>query len=104
MLEWTFFSRVAAETAIVVLQGLQAILDLANFEGGWVASMATIFYTLALVGLLRLPSAYWISDEAFYADYHSQLRREFASVDARSWELSRIESDSLDRKNNGEKP
>ncbi|CAG8956588.1 hypothetical protein HYFRA_00003977 [Hymenoscyphus fraxineus] len=103
-----FCSKVAAETIIVTLQGVQALLSLANSnDEDWVISLATVFFTLAVVGLLRLPAAYWISDEGSFVDYHSQIRREFTSMDDRACEHPKSEtgcSTLHTRKNNFEKP
>ncbi|CAG8952435.1 hypothetical protein HYFRA_00001182 [Hymenoscyphus fraxineus] len=84
-----FMSRTAAETLVVAIQGVQSVIELTGGGvGGWQISLATIFYPLAFLGLLRLPAAYWISDEATYAEYHSQIGK-FLS-DSGGYELYRI--------------
>jgi hypothetical protein len=67
-----FNSQTTVETAIVAVQGMQAILNLSKgFAGGWQVSIATMFFPLALIGLLRLPATYWLSEEATYTDHRS---------------------------------
>lgn len=83
------FSRTAAETLLVTVQGALSVIELTKGGvGGWQISLATIFYPLAFIGLLRLPAAYWISEEASYAEYHSRLGK--ALVDPGGYELFKI--------------
>ncbi|CAG8980512.1 hypothetical protein HYALB_00013744 [Hymenoscyphus albidus] len=70
----TLMSRSCAETLVVMLQGVQSLVELnSGFSGGWMPSLATLFYPLAVLGLLRLPAAYWISDEGYFAEYETQI-------------------------------
>jgi hypothetical protein len=67
-----FNSQTTVETAIVAVQGMQAILNMSKgFAGGWQVSIATMFFPLALIGLLRIPATYWLSEEATYTDHRS---------------------------------
>lgn len=66
-------SKTFIETIIITAQGFQAIYDLAKgTQGGWQVSIATIFYPLTIFGLLRLPAAYWLSDEGCYSHVTSK--------------------------------
>ncbi|CAG8982276.1 hypothetical protein HYALB_00004510 [Hymenoscyphus albidus] len=68
-----FVSRTAAETLVVAIQGVQSVIELTRRP---------------FIGLLSLPAAYWISDEATYAEYHSQIGK--ALSDSGGYELYRI--------------
>jgi hypothetical protein len=64
------FSGAAIKTAIVAFQGLQAIYYVAIPDSS--ASMATLFFPVALLGLLRIPPALWLSEDYSYADVGAQ--------------------------------
>jgi hypothetical protein len=67
-----FNSQETVETIIVAVQGMQAILNISKgFAGGWQVSISTMFFPLALIGLLRLPATFWLSEEATYTDHRS---------------------------------
>lgn len=66
-------SKTFIESVIITAQGFQAIYDLAKgTQGGWQVSIATIFYPLTIFGLLRLPAAYWLSEEGCYSHVTSE--------------------------------
>lgn len=61
------FSFSALKTVVITFQGLQALLaTTSRFFGGGnfrdTISIATIFFPLAMLGLLRLPAALWLAD------------------------------------------
>ncbi|KAF1981505.1 hypothetical protein K402DRAFT_398486 [Aulographum hederae CBS 113979] len=59
------------KTVVVTLQGVQAVYSLVNDAtgkgtfGNYLA-LDTIFFPIAVFGLLRLPAAIWLSDETLY--------------------------------------
>lgn len=65
-------SKSSAETLATVLQGLQAIWQLVGgLNGGgytFTIALGTVLGPLAILGLLRLPVAVWISDDYSYVD------------------------------------
>ncbi|EPE30281.1 hypothetical protein GLAREA_13004 [Glarea lozoyensis ATCC 20868] len=66
-------SKTTVETVIIFMQGVQAAIDMVNgSSGGWTTSIATVFYPLTLFGLLRIPAAFWLSDEGTYTSVHSE--------------------------------
>ncbi|KAH8659215.1 hypothetical protein BGZ60DRAFT_414823 [Tricladium varicosporioides] len=68
-----FVSKTAFETLVIFLQCIQAMVDLAQGDqGGWQVSISNIFYPLALIGVVRLPAAYWLSDDHSYTNVHSE--------------------------------
>ncbi|RFU31610.1 hypothetical protein B7463_g4748, partial [Scytalidium lignicola] len=77
----TLFSREMIKTIIVTLQGIQAIILLTGFlstssTNTFNPFMAVdiIFFPLACIGLLRLCSSFWLSDDfAYSADNVPQL-------------------------------
>ncbi|KAF2674486.1 hypothetical protein BT63DRAFT_435588 [Microthyrium microscopicum] len=62
----------AIKTIIVALQGAQALYSViaAQFTAEYLGntSLATVFLPLAILGLLRLPAAPWISDDWVYSN------------------------------------
>jgi hypothetical protein len=60
------------KTIVVTLQGIQAIYVIASSVSGSYGhfgeylALDTIFFPLAVFGLLRLPAALWLSDETLY--------------------------------------
>ncbi|KAH8661507.1 hypothetical protein BGZ60DRAFT_87713 [Tricladium varicosporioides] len=64
----------AITTLIVTLQGVQALHDLiAGMSGGYsvTISISTVFFPLAIFGLLRLPAALWITNDFIYNDHRT---------------------------------
>jgi hypothetical protein len=73
-------SKSFANTVIVTLQGVQALyelLSMAKFNNN--NNLATIFLPLALLSLIRLPSALWITDGFAYNHYDINLSNKRAS-------------------------
>ena len=65
------FSGSAVVTVIVALQGGQALYDLIRGQASFYSSQiafSTIFYPLALLGLLRLPAAMWLTNDFIYTN------------------------------------
>lgn len=63
-------SSSASKTVVITFQGVQACYALlAGLNGsfGLTSGVHTIFFPLAILGLLRLPAALWLSDEYGYA-------------------------------------
>jgi hypothetical protein len=70
------FSKETAKTIAITLQGVQAIYSLIGGLTGQMdypltVNLATIFFPLAVFGLMRLPTAPWITEDYRYADYHT---------------------------------
>ncbi|KAH6677351.1 hypothetical protein B0J14DRAFT_340603 [Halenospora varia] len=64
----------AITTLIVTLQGVQALHDLVTgMDGGYAVtiSISTIYFPLAIFGLLRLPAALWITNDFIYNDHRT---------------------------------
>jgi hypothetical protein len=73
-------SKSFVNTVIATLQGVQALYGLLlmeNFNNNM--SLATVFLPLALLGLIRLPSALWITDGFAYNQYDINLSNKRAS-------------------------
>jgi hypothetical protein len=67
-------------TVIATLQGVQALYRLLlveNFNNNM--NLVTVFLPLALIGLIRLPSALWITDGFAYNHYEINLSNKRAS-------------------------
>jgi hypothetical protein len=68
-----FLSKSFAKTAIVTIQGIQAIFVLVGGLDGYDSenfqwSITTIFFPLAFMGLLRMWAALWLTDDFVYAE------------------------------------
>ena len=68
-----FFSMSAVKTIIITMQGVQAIYAIGigvtpNHDYCKVISLDNIFSLLAIIGLFRLPAAFWLMDENTYKD------------------------------------
>lgn len=73
-------SKSFMNTVIVTLQGVQALYELLlveKFNNN--INLATVFLPLALLGLIRLPSALWITDGFAYNHYDVKLSNERGS-------------------------
>jgi hypothetical protein len=72
----SFFSATSAKTLTITLQGVQAIYCLLVRPLDWGVAMAidSIFFPLALLGLLRLPAAIWLTEDYSYADYNTDVK------------------------------
>ncbi|CAN9374098.1 unnamed protein product [Alternaria alternata] len=73
-------SKSFVNTVIVTLQGVQALYELLlveKFNNN--INLATVFLPLALLGLIRLPSALWITDGFAYNHYDVNLSNERGS-------------------------
>jgi hypothetical protein len=73
-------SKSFVNTVIATLQGVQALYELLlveNFNNNM--NLATVFLPLALIGLIRLPSALWITDGFAYNHYDMNLSNKRAS-------------------------
>jgi hypothetical protein len=72
----SFFSATSAKTLTITLQGVQAIYCLLVRPLDWGVAMAvdSIFFPLALLGLLRLPAAIWLTEDYSYADYSTDVK------------------------------
>lgn len=73
-------SKSFVNTVIVTLQGVQALYQLLlmqKFNNS--INVATVFLPLALLGLVRLPAALWITDDFAYADYDAPSNNRSAS-------------------------
>jgi hypothetical protein len=68
----TFISISAATTLIVTIQGVQSVYSPVQgfFDGNYAVSLAfdSIFYSLAFLGLMRLPAALWLTEDYSYMD------------------------------------
>ena len=68
----TFTSISAATTLIVTIQGVQSVYSPKEgfFDGNYAFSLAfdSIFYSLAFLGLMRLPAALWLTEDYSYVD------------------------------------
>ena len=62
----------AATTLIVTIQGVQSVYSPISglFDGDYAFSLAfnSIFYAIAFLGLMRLPAAFWLTDDYSYLD------------------------------------
>jgi hypothetical protein len=73
-------SKSFVNAVIATLQGVQALYELLlveNFSNNM--NLATVFLPLALIGLIRLPSALWITDGFAYNHYDINLNNKRAS-------------------------
>jgi hypothetical protein len=73
-------SKSFVNAVIATLQGVQALYELLlveNFNNNM--NLATVFLPLALIGLIRLPSALWITDGFAYNHYDINLSNKRAS-------------------------
>ena len=71
-----FFSASTTKTIIIGLQGVQGVfnpIDSLNTQFNFATSLAvdSVFLPLAVIGLLRLPVALWLTDEYSYISYDS---------------------------------
>jgi hypothetical protein len=71
----TFFSGITVQTLIVSLQGADALYILViglyqsgEFSASAILSVGTIFYFLAIFGLLRLIASFWLTDDFSYVN------------------------------------
>ncbi|KAH7305049.1 hypothetical protein B0I35DRAFT_444706 [Stachybotrys elegans] len=68
----SFLSGSAANTIITTLQGVQAVyalvIGLVNDDYSYTTSLATLFFPLSVLGLLRLPAAIYLSSDYSYID------------------------------------
>ena len=68
----SFTSVSAATTLIVTIQGVQSVYSPLQgfFDGNYAFSVAfdSIFYSLAFLGLMRLPAALWLTEDYSYVD------------------------------------
>jgi hypothetical protein len=71
-----FFSATSVKTLIIALQGVQAIYCLLIKPLNWGVAMAvdSVFFPLAVFGLLRLPAALWLTEDYSYADYNNDVK------------------------------
>jgi hypothetical protein len=73
----TIFSKSFVKTVVVTIQGVQAIIVLVTgFTTGsvFISNLAinTIFFPLAVLGLLRLCAAPWLTEDYFYAEHEDR--------------------------------
>ncbi|KAI1777377.1 hypothetical protein F4818DRAFT_410092 [Hypoxylon cercidicola] len=98
----TLFSRESVKTLIITLQGTQAVVALGTALGGkptsdgFVTFMGVdmIFFPLALIGLVRLFCAFWLTDDFAYTSLSSAASVENASTTAKI-DDTRVSIDSL---------
>lgn len=70
----------AVQTLIITLQGMQAIYEIigsqfnAFSQYSQLLNLGSVFFPLAILGLLRLPAALWICQDSAYAYPDIQLR------------------------------
>jgi hypothetical protein len=67
-----FYLHQRATTLIVITQGVQSVYSPVQgfFDGNYAFSLAfdSIFYSLAFLGLMRLPAALWLTEDYSYMD------------------------------------
>ncbi|KAH8687963.1 hypothetical protein BGZ60DRAFT_522591 [Tricladium varicosporioides] len=92
-------SRGALESGIIFIQGVQACIDLSTTigEGSWQPSIATVFYPLALFGFLRMPAAYWLSEDGAYADTTSYKLAPRIENEGLGYEMGPVKTEPLIR-------
>jgi hypothetical protein len=84
-------------TIVVTLQGVQALYALLRGRSGtysYSTALGTIFFPLAVFGLLRLPAALWLTDNYAYRnaeDWDVVVVSRDGEPDSRSRELSSLE-------------
>jgi hypothetical protein len=84
----TFLSGSTVQTLIVTLQGAAAIYILVRgliprdeFSTSAIISVGTVFYFLAVFGLLRLMASFWLTDDFSYVN-HEDLQADQATIPA----------------------
>jgi hypothetical protein len=97
----SLLSRDALKSVIITFQGLQALILLFGSQFDWSGpqfiawlGVDTIFFPMALFGLLRLCSCLWLTDEFSFAsldDIRTSLPAESIYYKATSFELSAAE-------------
>lgn len=68
-----------AQTIVVALQGVQALYQLIaihQFADSFLSILPIIFLPLALIGLFRLPAAYWLTEEYTFADVSDNVSQQ----------------------------
>ena len=75
----SFVSVSMATTVIVTIQGIQSVYSpLQGYsDGNYAFGLAfdTIFFSLAFLGLMRIPAALWLTEDFSYADINRIQRR-----------------------------
>lgn len=80
----SLFSSSSLKTVMVALQGIQAVYILVTgmrAETGFFITIGSTFIGIAVLGLLRLPAAPWILDDAGYAQVSARLIQQYALGD-----------------------
>ena len=81
----SFTSISAATTLIVTIQGVQSVYSpmAGFFDGDYAFSLAfnSIFYAIAFLGLMRLPAAFWLTDDYSYMDINRMQSSRGEEVD-----------------------
>ena len=68
-------SSSAIKTLIVTLQGVGALYTITRADYALHLSLATIFSPLAILGLLRLPAALWLTDDRAFSDLNDLVTK-----------------------------
>ncbi|KAI5917124.1 hypothetical protein F4810DRAFT_697802 [Camillea tinctor] len=100
-----FLSGESAKTAIVTLQGIQAVSFYCHVFTSWATTptglglgVDSIFFPISILGLLRLPTALWLTDEHSFITYRDVVAKEsqssFVQVSAESL-LARYNTDRV---------
>jgi hypothetical protein len=66
------FSSSTIKTIIVTLQGAAAVYKIASSNYAYELNLSNVFFPLAILGLLRLPAALWLSDDQAYVRIHDR--------------------------------
>jgi hypothetical protein len=71
----SLLSATSAKTLTITLQGVQSIYSLLIKPRNWgfVMALDSVFFPLAVLGLLRLPAALWLTEDFSYADYNKDV-------------------------------
>jgi hypothetical protein len=70
----SLISASTIKTIVITIQGLQAqylVMQAIFGRGSWHIALDSLFYPLAILGLVRLPAAFWLVDEKTYHNYDS---------------------------------
>jgi hypothetical protein len=74
----SFVSVSMATTVIVTVQGIQSVYSPIQgyFDGNYAFGLSfdSIFYSLAFLGLMRIPAAFWLTEDFSYADINQMQR------------------------------
>jgi hypothetical protein len=76
-----------ANTIVVTLQGVQALsqlISVQSFAASLFSFLPMLFQPLALLGLLRLPAAYWLTEEYAFSDVSEHVSQRQCCQEPRS--------------------